>query len=519
MSVALRPAVAADVPAMAAVFVSAWRAGYGGVVAADVLDRLDTGEVAGWLGPLVEETALRTTVAVVDGAVVGFARFGPDPDRPAPDAGYLAALYVGPRASGHGIGRRLLAHAVDELDRAGRPDVRLWVFEANARARLLYERAGFRLDGRRTVDPQWGAPQVSYRRRPVNTAVPLPPLPEVTLGRVVDLSVEPVRRPLREPFRTALREIRSLAGWRVTLTTAEGATASATTVATPEVTGDTDETITRALAGPLRAAVAPGGALAEVLGAVAGAGAGTPSAAAAVDAAVHGLAAAALGVPLAGLLGGREGAAVPTDVTVSVDSPAAMADAAAKRIAEGHGTLKLKLADAALDVDRVLAVRDRIDGVPRAGGGPVRLRLDANQAWTPEDALAVLDRLFTAGVELELVEQPVAGADVEGLAFVTARSPYPVMADESVFTAADARRVADAHAADLVNLKLLKCGGLFPARELVAVCAEAGLGLLVGCMLEPAEGIAVAQALASVASAGPLAHDLDAGWWVAPSSS
>lgn len=515
MTAALRRALPSDVPALAAVFVAAWRAGYREVVAAEVLDRLDVGEVAGWLAPLVEETALTTTVAVVDGAVVGFTRYGPDPDRAAPDAGYLAALYVHPHASGHGLGRRLLSHAVAELARAGRPDVRLWVFEANARARRLYERAGFRLDGTRMVDPQWGVPQIGFRRRPVNTAVPLPPLPEVGLEPVAGVSFEPVRRPLREPFRTALREIRSLAGWRVTLTTIGGATASATTVATPEVTGDTDASITAALAGPLRSAVSAGGGLGAVLEAVAAAGAGTPSAAAAVDVAVHELAAASLGVSLPALLGACPGAAGPSDITISVDSPTAMAESAARRVAEGHRTLKLKLADAAVDADRVLAVRDRIEA---GEGASVRLRLDANQAWTAAESLAVLDRLFAAGIELELVEQPVPGDDLAGLAFVTARSPYPVMADEAVFTAADARRIADAHAADLVNLKLLKCGGLLPARELVAVCAEAGLGLLVGCMLEPAEGIAVAQALASAASAGPLAHDLDAAWWVAPPS-
>jgi L-alanine-DL-glutamate epimerase-like enolase superfamily enzyme len=88
------------------------------------------------------------------------------------------------------------------------------------------------------------------------------------------------------------------------------------------------------------------------------------------------------------------------------------------------------------------------------------------------------------------------------------------MADESVFTADDVRRIADARAADLVNVKLLKCGGLHPARALVGACADTGLGLLVGCMLEPEEGVAAAAALASVASAGPLAHDLDAPWWL-----
>jgi L-alanine-DL-glutamate epimerase-like enolase superfamily enzyme len=199
---------------------------------------------------------------------------------------------------------------------------------------------------------------------------------------------------------------------------------------------------------------------------------------------------------------------VPTVVTVAVDTPEAMADAAAELVAEGVCGVKVKLADASLDVARVLAVHERL------AGSRVTVRIDANQAWTPEESVRVLAALHSADVDLELVEQPVAAHDLPGLAFVRTRSPYPVLADESVFTADDLHRVAEAEAADLVTLKLLKCGGLHPARDIVAAAADTGLGLLLGCMLEPEKGVAAAGALASVASAGPLAHDLDAPWWV-----
>lgn len=508
MTVALRPARAADLPALVSVLVAAWRGGYRGVVPDEVIDALDPDTVAGWLGAGVDDASFSTVVAVVDGAAAGFVRFGADPDQPDPAAGYVAALYVDPRAGGRGVGSRLLAHALAELQRAGRADVRLWVFEANDRARGLYQRAGFRPDGARTTDPRWRTPQIRLRRAPRNTAVPLAPLPDVQLAAVERFEVTRVHRPLRRPFRTALREVRELAGWRVALTTADGWTASGTTVATPQITGDTDVSIDTALAGPLRDAVTGGGPAAEVLDAVAAAGAGTPSAAAAVDVAVHGLVAAVLGRSVVEVLGGSRPGTAASVVTVAVDSPTAMADAAADLVTEGVPGLKLKLSDASLDVARVLAVRERVTG------HPVGLRIDANQAWTPAEALAVLEALHAADVALELVEQPVAAADLNGLASVTAHSPYPVMADESVFTADDIRRIADAGAADLVNLKLLKCGGLHPARAMVAACAEAGLGLLVGCMLEPEDGVAAAAALASVASAGPLAHDLDAPWWL-----
>lgn len=506
MTAELRPAAPSDLAALIAVFIAAWRGGYGDVVPADVLASLDPAGVAGWLGPSVADATMATVVAVVDGEVVGFVRYGPHPDRPG--TGYVAALYVDPRGGGHGVGRALLDRALADLHRAGWASVGLWVFEANARARRLYERAGFRPDGRQTVDPRWRAPQIGYLRKARNVAVPLAPLPDVELAPAVGFAVDRVTRPLRMPFRTALREVRELNGWRVTVTTADGLSAVGTTVATPEITGDTDERIQRALSGPLRDAVAHGGHVTGVLDAVAAAGAGTPSAAAAADIAVHGLVAAALGRTLGEVLGGSGIADAPTVITVAVDSPEAMAEAAAKLAAERVGAVKIKLSDAALDVGRVLAVHDRLAGTP------VTMRIDANQAWTPDQSVTVLEALHGRGVELELVEQPVAAADLRGLAFVRGRSAYPVLADESVFTADDVRRVADVEAADLVNLKLLKCGGLHPARDVVAAAAETGLGLLLGCMLEPEEGVSAAGALASVASSGPLAHDLDAPWWV-----
>jgi L-alanine-DL-glutamate epimerase-like enolase superfamily enzyme/ribosomal protein S18 acetylase RimI-like enzyme len=506
VTVTLRPAAASDLAALAAVFIAAWRDGYGDVVPADVLTSLDPVTVAGWLGPLVADEGTATLVAVAEGEAAGFVRYGADPDRSG--GGYIAALYVDPAAGGRGVGRALLDAALAALHRQGRPQVALWVFEANARARQLYERAGFRPDGRRTMDPRWRAPQIGYLRQARNTAVPVPPLPAVDLAPVERFEVERVHRPLRRPFRTALRERRELAGWRLTVTTADGLTAVGTTVATPEVTGDTDETIGAALAGPLRAAIADGGLAGHVLERLARAGAGCPSAAAAVDVALHGLVAAALGTTIGEVLGGVAAPAVPTVITVAVDTPHAMADAAAELADEGVAGVKVKLADPAGDVARVLAVRERLAGTQ------VPIRIDANQAWTPEESVAVLEELHHHDVALEMVEQPVPARDVAGLAYVRARSPYPVMADESVFTADDVRRVADAGAADLVNLKLLKCGGLYPARALVAAAAEAGLGLLLGCMLEPEEGVAAAGALAAVASAGPLAHDLDAPWWV-----
>ncbi|WP_331772388.1 GNAT family N-acetyltransferase (plasmid) [Embleya sp. NBC_00888] len=509
----LRPAAADDLPAMADVFIQAWRSGYRGVVPDEVIDSLRPAQVALELAGGLDDARLTTVLATdTDGRPVGFARYGDSAEHPGD--GCLAALYVHPLAAGAGLGRRLLRHALDAM---AERDVWLYVFEANTRARGVYDRAGFRPAGPRRTDPRRRTPEVLMLRRARNRPRPLAPLPDVELPRIRSVTTTVLRRPLRRPFRTALRTVRELSAVEVVLRTGDGDTVSGTTVATPAITGDTEEAILAAVHGPIANALCRGPRpFGEGLAAVAAALRGVPSARAAADIALHNLAARRIDPDPGGLEGlaalfGNRPAPVRTDLTISLDDPPTMAAAAREAVAEGFDTLKLKLADPEHDVERVAAVHAGLGGASRTAV----LRLDANQAWTRDEAVRTLDRIAALDIDIELVEQPVAAGDIDGLAYLRARSPWPVLADESVFTADDVRRVADASAADLVNLKLLKCGGLGPARDVIAACAEAGLGLVVGCMLEPEEGVAAAHALAAAASTGPHAHDLDAGWWTA----
>jgi ribosomal protein S18 acetylase RimI-like enzyme len=152
-------AAAEDLPAMAGIFIAAWRVGYRGIVPDAVIDALTPEGVAAELAAGQSGDPELTTVLALDdaGRPVGFTRFGDDTNHPGD--GYLAALYVHPGASGGGVGRGLLRHALDAMRGV---DVRLWVFEGNARARDIYERAGFRPDGSRLTDPRWRTPQISY---------------------------------------------------------------------------------------------------------------------------------------------------------------------------------------------------------------------------------------------------------------------------------------------------------------------------------------------------------------------
>jgi ribosomal protein S18 acetylase RimI-like enzyme len=155
----LRPATIGDTTAMAGLFIDAWRRCYAGIVAAEVLDRLDRQQVTGWLARLVGEPGRgHTDLAVAGDRIAGFVRYGIDAEQP--DSGQVYGLYVHPDTAGRGIGRQLLDHATGWLAGQGCRHVSLYVFERNARARRLYERAGFRPGGGRRVEEQYGAPEI-----------------------------------------------------------------------------------------------------------------------------------------------------------------------------------------------------------------------------------------------------------------------------------------------------------------------------------------------------------------------
>ena len=148
----VRPAAAGDADAMAEVFVAAWRQAYPGVVPGAVLAGLDHDRTARWLAGLTEG---ETDVAVADGRVIGFVRYGVGPE-----GGYVFGLYVHPAQAGQGTGRALLRHAERRLRERGSDVVSLHVFEANERARRLYAKAGYTPDGSTRVEPEYEATEI-----------------------------------------------------------------------------------------------------------------------------------------------------------------------------------------------------------------------------------------------------------------------------------------------------------------------------------------------------------------------
>lgn len=219
---------------------------------------------------------------------------------------------------------------------------------------------------------------------------------------------------------------------------------------------------------------------------------GQRSAQAALDIALHDLAAQRFGVPLFEMLGLDPGEAPLTSFTIGMDTPDVVV--AKVREAGDYPILKVKMGS---DDDREMltAVRDATDRP---------LRVDANEGWTPEGALERIEWLARLGVEF--VEQPLPANRLEQTRALRRRSPLPFFADESVHTAADIPALVGAF--DGINIKLMKCGGIAEALRMIAVARAHGLKVMLGCMIESSVGITAAAHLSPLVDAADLDGNL-----------
>lgn len=301
--------------------------------------------------------------------------------------------------------------------------------------------------------------------------------------KITQVESWPVFMPLADPYTIAYETIEGATNVFLRIETNRGIVGYGCAAPDRNITGETADSVLRALrqiiipsiqgSDPLR--------LTMILERLVPSLKSHPSALAAVDMALFDILGKASGLPLWILLGGfRE--CIQTSVTIGILPEADTVARAREWVKQGFRCLKLKGGiDVESDIVRVLKVREAV-------GDEIELRFDANQGYSVEQSLKFVEH--TRSVHLELIEQPTPKGKPILLGRVARSVPIPVMVDESLTTLRDAYRLAQQELVDMVNVKLMKVGGISVALQINAVARSAGLEVMVGCMDEAALSIA-----------------------------
>jgi len=300
--------------------------------------------------------------------------------------------------------------------------------------------------------------------------------------KIVSVESWPVAMRLADAYTTACEIVEQATNIFLRLETDTGLVGYGAAAPDLPITGETPETVLAALGGTAEAALRGSDPLLRIriMEELRMNLAAEPSALAAVDMALYDLMGKAAGLPLWVILGGYRPSIV-TSITIGILPERETAELARARVAQGFRALKVK---GGLDVEGDIA---RVRKVREAVGLAIELRFDANQGFTVEQSVRFVHE--TRDAKLELLEQPTPKAEHELLGRVTEDVHLPVMADESLMTLRDAFRIAQG-LADMVNVKLMKVGGISQALMIDSVARAARLEVMVGCMDEVALSIA-----------------------------
>jgi L-alanine-DL-glutamate epimerase-like enolase superfamily enzyme len=223
-----------------------------------------------------------------------------------------------------------------------------------------------------------------------------------------------------------------------------------------------------------------------------------PAARAAVEMALHDLAAKKIGLPLADLFG-RFHQALPTSITIGIDSVEATIEEAVEYVGRGFRHLKVKIGRSLEeDLERLYRLRERF-------GKQIGIRVDANQGYSPQEFMGFVHKAESLG--LELIEQPLSAGEIETMQALSEPVRKIAAADESLLNPYQA--LAYTHPPrpfGIYNIKLMKCGGIQPALQIAEIAKLAGIDLMWGCMDESIVSIAAAL---HTAFASPATRYLD----------
>lgn len=310
--------------------------------------------------------------------------------------------------------------------------------------------------------------------------------------KIKDIVLGVVEAPLITPFKTALRTVESIRNIAIYVHTDDGQIGIGEAAPTAVITGETNASITNAINEYIKPAIIGMDVedISLIMERLDKSIYKNTSAKAAVDMAIYDLVAKRYQAPLYKLLGGYR-KELFTDITISVNETDEMVKDSLAAVQRGFQILKIKVGkDPAGDIERIQAIRDAV-------GPTITLRVDANQGWTPKEAVRIIRALEDANTNIELVEQPVHYSDLEGMKYVTANTYTNILADESVFSPKDAITIIEKRAADFINIKLMKTGGIYQAQKICNIAEANGIQCMVGCMLETKISVSAAAHFAA----------------------
>jgi L-alanine-DL-glutamate epimerase-like enolase superfamily enzyme len=293
---------------------------------------------------------------------------------------------------------------------------------------------------------------------------------------IAKLRIDALNAPMREPFEIATGTQTEVRNLLVTLRLSDGTTGFGECAPAPHLSSETQDATLGALSSARKQLEGMNASALDPLFRTIDKTCGNDSRAkAALEMALFDAWAQRLGLPLYVYFGGAEDRLM-TDVTVPILAPEEAAAAARKILGRGISTIKIKIGKN-LDEDEA-RIRAVVKSAPKS-----RIILDANQGYRPGEALNILRRMRDVGIRPALFEQPVAKADLDGLAEVQRMGGVPVAADESASSLKDIWRIAKKKAASVINIKFMKFG-VREAWDAARAARAAGLGLMMGGMVE-----------------------------------
>lgn len=309
--------------------------------------------------------------------------------------------------------------------------------------------------------------------------------------KIQEISIDEVKVPLRCPFKTALRTVTEVNDIIVKVTAEDGTTGYGEAAPTAVITGDTKASIQSAIMDYIRPAIMGVSldGIEDVMDRMDHCIVKNTSAKAAVDMAIYDLYAKSLSKPLYQVLGGYRNS-LETDLTISVNPIAEMVQDSLLAVKEGFRILKIKVGKEGLkDVERIKEIRNAV-------GDDIKIRVDANQGWDVKQSMRIITAMEDLNLNIDLVEQPVKASDFAGMQYITNHVNTRILADESVFSPQDAIHIIKDRAADLINIKLMKTGGIHQALKICDIAELYQVECMIGCMLESKISVSAAAHLA-----------------------